>query len=232
MSGATLSRPLRAAAWLAALLLPLAALAQDELTETAQRFRRVKVDVLHQAVKAADALPSLERFCGPLDTTVPGPAEFEESRRRTLAYIDCLQEVEETDFGDALLNPDAFLEVRTMLLQLGDHTCGKSARTGCVPQAFWDGVAEVATERNYRKIRYARERLDALRQRDHPAAYERVKTLSEQTRAAIERHNRRVEEEARERRSAPRQDWQPYAAPVQPTWPVRRDSSTSAPGIK
>lgn len=183
---------------------------------------RIDAGKLATTLARARGLRSLGQICGSLDTSVPNSqSQLDDAHRRLSAYQGCLERVE-SDRSDEIETGD-FASATQLAAATARYTCSRSKQANCLPDGAW---RDVATPANHQLV------LDAVKRRQQRQGPE-LDAAVQNMNAWVDRVNQRVEE-------SNRRPVQTYTPPTYtpPTYDGgrygngRRDSSTSAPGIR
>ncbi len=206
------------------------------------------ISLINDVVHKARSVKTLREICGTLDTSIPTtPAAVDAANQRLTTYRTCLVRVAEEHEGDDDydikksngLPAEGFQNIATVVAGTARYTCSRKKIPNCLPDASWRRVADVASQYNNQLVQAASKRLDA-RYADLEAAFKTMEDWLDRGNAHVARRNAEIEAENERARRQSYSSTPSYSAPVytapQPDYGRygngRRDSSTSAPGIR
>lgn len=183
---------------------------------------------------------TVAQLCPPLGAYAPrSPEESQAANAMLKAHRECLVRVANDARKRIDFQEDQFAEAVAETARFARYACSRNPGRRCIPDARLSEFTELFSEANraiiQRAARAQQERVPQLKE-----AKMRMDAWLEQVNASVHRHNAEVAEknrrndEARTREPERRREPVYYApAPLEPpAVTIRRDSSTSAPGMR
>jgi rhodanese-related sulfurtransferase len=152
-------------------------------------------------------------------------AQLDDINAQMQVYIACMTRVEDGLRGETPLPAAAFEQIVTRLEALGRYSCTQRPGAKCIPATSWSRVADVYSRGNLAVVAQAAQ-VQASRRDD-------IRRAVADFNAYVGRVNQRVDDS--NNRPARSSGGGSYSAPSYqppPSTPIRRDSSTSAPGMR
>lgn len=185
-----------------------------------------------RVVDAARAYQSVAQRCG----TVPGylPSnndQIEQARRHVRSQETCLKALA-VDFNrdeEAEFDAAAFEAATRSMAGLSRYVCSRRPVANCLPDESLRRVTAVINADNLRVVQRAAS-LQKQRKADVERAYDEISAYVQRVNARTAAHNERVEQ--RNSRAYGGGYSGGYSMPEPPPVTIRRDSSTSAPGMR